>query len=227
MGCWLERRGFERRKVDLRELEGGFDGYGIVLEHVLSRRECKHIVEQTELLGYGRTVQGRAGGYHRGCRRLLLDDAEGDFVGELWRRMAPFVPRTVDLVDGGCYEAVGLSRHLRFQKYFPGEGYAGHLDKPAVENSMGHITVFTVNIYLNDLSPLQGGRTRFYARRGATDPSAIAGGSAGSAALFGQALLAHSPWHEAEALVHGLKYLLRTDVLYSKKGRGDHTSTMW
>ena len=69
----------------------------------------------------------------------------------------------------------------------------------------------TVNIYLNDLEPAQHGRTRFFLERkgGAVD---AAGGVAGSAVLFKQ----EHALHDGEPLASGLKYLMRTDVMFVK-----------
>ena len=68
----------------------------------------------------------------------------------------------------------------------------------------------TLNFYLNDLSAAQRGRTFFYGARDAP-PADAAGGEAGSVAIFEQETVRHS----GEPLAaHGLKYLLRTDVVY-------------
>ncbi len=45
-------------------------------------------------------------------------------------------------------------------------------------------------------------------------PAAKGGGVAGSGVLFKQATKNHSPWHDGEVLTSGLKYLMRTDVVY-------------
>ena len=71
--------------------------------------------------------------------------------------------------------------------------------------------LMTVNIYLNDLGTAQHGRTRFFLERSGQMVD-NAGGLAGSAVLFKQ----EHALHDGDLLSSGLKYLMRTDVLFTK-----------
>ena len=114
---------------------------------------------------------------------------------------------------------MGLNSQYRFAKYSDHYGpteFTKHIDRPTVYEH-DRLSVYTVNIYLNDLSEEQGGRTRFWSKTGgAGKPVDKAGGDAGSVCLFKQAVVPYSPWHDGERLNGGLKYLLRTDVLFRK-----------
>ena len=55
-----------------RALPGGLPG--VVLEHLLTRRECRDLIEETEGLGYGRTSFPHA---YRGNTRVQADDVPG------------------------------------------------------------------------------------------------------------------------------------------------------
>lgn len=57
--------------VTKKELEGGLNGYGIILENVFTRRECKRIIEETERIGYGHLGTNKTGNAYRG--RLFLN----------------------------------------------------------------------------------------------------------------------------------------------------------
>lgn len=208
MGEWLDAD-FEPARIARRELQHGL---GIVLEGVLSRQECLRVIRETEELGYGRT------GYmqeYRGNRRLMLDDVGGAMAERLWHRIRHYVPRDIlaDWLpqDGdypiGTWRPSGCNSRFRFSKYFPGQRFKPHKDD-LLTFGRDRCTLMTVNIYLNDLLPEQAGRTRFFLRRGG-EAVDVAGGLAGSLAIFRQELV----WHDGEALASGLKYLMRTDVV--------------
>lgn len=54
--------------ITVRELEGGLNGFGIILENVFTRRECKYIIEETEKLGYGHLGTNKTGNAYRGLK---------------------------------------------------------------------------------------------------------------------------------------------------------------
>lgn len=98
---------------------------------------------------------------------------------------------------GGCAPA-GLPRSLRFYRYEPGQRFKMHKDGPWRED--GLTSEWTLLIYLNE--NFEGGRTLF--RDGVTITP-----QTGSALLF-----IHRTWHEGEQVSMGIKYVLRSDVLY-------------
>jgi prolyl 4-hydroxylase len=213
MDAWLRSEDFDASRVTVREMEGGLDGMGIVLENVFTRRECRAIIEETEKVGYGHLGEGKTGRAYRGNCRLQIDDVGGKLGHEIWRRIAPFVRATEDLPGEGRYEYLEMNSRYRFAKYFAGQGFAIHVDKPTIYEHE-KCSILTVNIYLNDLLPEQGGLTRFFKKMTGGQPVASAGGLAGSIAIFKQSLVPYSPVHDGGQLISGLKYLMRTDVVY-------------
>jgi len=186
----------------------------VVLENVLTRAECKHLIECSEKVGYGTLGEGSTGAAYRGNRRLQLDEVSGKLGEEIWRRIKPYVPLTQEIPGDGKYEFESINTRFRCAKYFKGEAFMVHVDKPTVYEPTRQ-SILTVNMYLNDLRPEQGGRTRFYQRINGK-PVAAAGGSAGSLVMFKQANMKYTPFHDGEMVREGLKYLMRTDVIYKQ-----------
>lgn len=190
---------------------------GVVLENVFSRQECQRIVDETERVGYGATSFPQQ---YRGNRRLQLDDVDTTLAGKIWERIRGHVPQRLhpDWLPAneenptGEWEAVGCNTRFRFSKYFSSDRFQTHSDS-MVYLGPDFCSLLTVNVYLNDLSAEQAGRTRFFLHRGG-EPVGVAGGCAGSLVLFRQG--GGGPLHDGDALASGLKYLLRTDVMYRK-----------
>ena len=214
MGSWLDSHG-PSTPVSSRMLANEL---GIVLEGVLSRRECQRMIVAAEQHGFGQTSFPK---HWRGNQRVMLDDTSGALARQLWDRVRPYVPPVLEMParprgdddedhTSGQWVPTGLNTRFRLSKYFPGDRFAPHSDA-SISFSPHKATMMTLNIYLNDLDPEQHGRTLFYATA-ATKPVDVAGGVAGSLALFRQRCVRH----EGEPLASGLKYLLRTDVVYEK-----------
>ena len=90
----------------------------------------------------------------------------------LWARIKDFLPHRVRAPYAGDptafgpstereWEAVGLNECWRLAKYFPEDQFMGHLDA-AYSRSYDEMSMFTVNIYMNDVAVEHGGATRFY-----------------------------------------------------------------
>lgn len=205
-------------EVRLQTLPGGLEGpgaaCGIVLEGLLTRDECKNIIEYTENVGYGLMGTANTGRAYRGNTRCMCIDEDGSLTKAIWKRVKSHVPERITF-DDKTWVAFGLNDHYRFARYAKGQGFARHVDKQTVIERT-HQTLLTVNIYLNDLNEEERGRTRFYGKRGGFGkPVCAAGGVSGSAAIFPQTYDENiSPWHDGDKLRGGLKYLMRTDVMY-------------
>jgi len=187
---------------------GSLGGLGVALEGVFSRSECWSIIRRTESFGYGRTAYPQS---YRGNRRLQLEDRSGNLANAVWERIKPYLPAEL-MEQDKCWKPVGCNTRFRFSKYFPGDQFGAHCDAFYSESEHSR-SFYTVNVYLNDLGIEQKGRTRFYKERGAA-PVAFAGGPncAGSLGLFRQGEVLH----DGERLECGLKYLMRTDVMFKK-----------
>ncbi|KAG7388117.1 hypothetical protein PHYPSEUDO_013077 [Phytophthora pseudosyringae] len=179
----------------------------------LSRVECQRVRSFADHEGFERVTQRASRDYaFRDNDRLLLRLPA--FAELLWKRLQPHVPAEYE----GMH-AAGLNPAIRFYRYNAGQSFGCHVDQSDVDRVTGYHSRFTVLVYLNDSadSDLQGGSTIFYAHEaGAKEEEVVlsVAPETGSALVHGhgdRCLL-----HEGALVTRGAKYLLRTDVMYSR-----------
>lgn len=176
--------------------------------NLLSKTECARIVGAAEGRGFGATSYPKD---YRGNLRLITTDIS--LADALWGRLQNFVPTKVSST-GDEWEASGLNDCWRLSKYHPRDVFERHVDAcfmPTYDES----SMFTVNIYLND--GFAGGSTRFYFEEGDRDVADLAvTPEAGLCLLFRQPPGQYYD-HDGEKVRSGLKYLLRSDVMYRRQ----------
>ncbi|WP_167086075.1 2OG-Fe(II) oxygenase [Massilia frigida] len=165
------------------------------IDGFLDVRECGELIALAEARGFAaaavRTAQGaRPMPTIRNNERAQFDAP--DWIALLWQRLAA---AGLPGLDGQA--ALGLPRELRFYKYAAGQRFKMHKDGPWSEDGLSSKLTFLV--YLNQ--GYEGGDTVFKEFR--VTPRT------GSALLF-----VHDTWHEGAALAGGVKYVLRSDVMY-------------
>lgn len=179
----------------------------------LSRVECQRVRSFADQEEFQRVTQRASRDYaFRDNDRLLLRLPA--FAELLWKRLQPHVPEEYE----GMH-AVGLNPAIRFYRYNAGQRFGCHVDQSDVDRVTGYHSRFTVLVYLNDStdSDLQGGSTIFYGNEaGAKEEQVVlsVAPETGSALVHGhgdRCLL-----HEGAIVTQGAKYLLRTDVMYSR-----------
>lgn len=176
---------------------------------ILSAAECDRIIAAAENCGFGYTPYPKS---YRGNLRLIADDP--GLAKRMWTRIMNVVPaRQIDS-SGEVWEAVGLNTHWRLSKYYPGDQFKQHVDA-AFCRDIDCRSMYTVNIYLN--GGFEGGATRFY-ELDSRAPRHSLSPSPGLAVIFRQPPEAQL-LHDGEALRTGMKYLLRSDVMYERLAR--------
>lgn len=188
-----------------------------MIEDLLSDAECAALVAGAECRGFGQTAYSKS---YRGNLHLQVDDQS--LASAMWARLESLVPARVFFEDHPgdetepCevqWDACGLNERWRLSKYYPGDRFGGHMDATFVRHPHLEMSAFTVNIYLN--GGFEGGTTRMYFKDH-SNPDFIVAPKAGSCLLFRQPP-GQSYYHDGEELASGLKYLLRSDVMYRRK----------
>jgi hypothetical protein len=196
----------------------------ILLDNYLTPTESRDFINSAEQFGFGSTHYPK---HYRGNLRLISYDE--NLAINLWERMRSFVPLTVE-EDGYIWEARGLNHCWRLSKYFPGDRFRPHCDtsfqqkiNPEHTQYTQHTikSMYTVNIYLNGLEDFLMGCTRFLDDRnddGSGDGAVVEASvvpSAGLCLIFRQPPFAYY-LHEGEEVKEGCKFLMRSDVMYTR-----------
>jgi len=146
--------------------------------------------------------------YYRNNERLVIDDEA--LAAELLATIRPVLPLMLPADDptAAPWQLRELNPRLRFCRYAAGQYFHRHLD--GVHHQSATVqSRLTFMIYLNDATEFSGGRTLFY--RTKEDPVIWAEYQPVRGDLI---VFDHRLWHEGEALGHGEKFVLRSDILY-------------
>ena len=114
-----------------------------------------------------------------------------------WEKAKPFVPAQM-----GNSVPIGLNELFRFYRYQRGQQFKGHFDESYVRSPQ-EMSFLTFMVYLND--NFEGGDTAFRGLR--VRPKQ------GMALIF-----LHNVYHEGSAVTQGVKYVLRSDIMYRVTG---------
>ena len=199
------------------------------VHNVLSPSECQRLIAITEALGY---LPDAAVSLPRKIRHndnvtWVVDELT---VERIWQRCG-FAFQNLQ-IPGVDKPAVGLNQRFRFYKYAPGDFFAPHTDGAwfgsAVVNDQligdafgDRYSQFSFVLFLSD--GFTGGRTEFYLNPlDAYEPLmdlADAVRVPVATPLGGAICFPHGghPWHRihsSETITNGVKYIIRSDVLF-------------
>lgn len=182
------------------------------IHDALDAERCRALVSFAEESGFEpapvTTAQGpRMLTQVRDNTRVMLDDRA--LATELFSLWKPLLPEHWLHPEG--WTCIGLNERLRFYRYARGQRFKMHRDG-RFERDNGERSKLTLLLYLND--DLQGGHTRVLTAQGEFDIAP----RQGSALCF-----KHELRHEGAPILEGLKYVLRTDIMYAAEAPPAHS----
>jgi prolyl 4-hydroxylase len=190
-------RGSGRPYLDGDSLDGSAP-LVFTLDEVMGASECAGLIERCEPLGFAVAPITTAAGFVmrtdiRNDERVMFDDV--GLAAELFGRVRGQLPERL------CgRRPVGVNERFRCYRYGPGQRFAPHYDG-CFRRNRSECSELTFMVYLND--GFVGGATTFHDFDEAVVPRA------GMALLFQHQLL-----HEGCVVESGVKYVLRSDVMY-------------
>ncbi|KAE9381029.1 hypothetical protein N431DRAFT_439926 [Stipitochalara longipes BDJ] len=187
-----------------------------VLSNLLSKSECEGIIKaHTNLVPSAVTI---------GTIRTREQFDDSALCEKIWSRIAQFYKdKRIKDEDGYWWKCKGLNVHMRLSKYNTGGIFTPHFDYRRMAN-LNLQSFCSVNIYLNDVPEDHGGATRILQH----DIDYMPGSNMalnvlgkiqpvqGTASIFRETV-----WHDGELLSAGVKYLLRTDLMFEREGEFD------
>lgn len=216
----------EVKRVDLDELPGGFQ-----LLNVLSKQECENIIKEANTLGF---TQDAAVSLPRNIRHndnlvWVVDDKTHDII---WNRVKEFMYDNDNIYEGK--KALSINKRFRFYKYDKEDFFKLHSDGSwpgsAVINDTlvmdAHFDRYSQMTFLILLSEdFKGGETQFLvdinnpnipARDVLNAKKVNIRTPAGAVLCFPHGLHPLHCLHSSEKILEGVKYIIRTDVLFEK-----------
>jgi prolyl 4-hydroxylase len=131
----------------------------------------------------------------RNNRRVMFDDLEA--ARDLFDRAKDHAPTEIHNM-----RLSGINERLRCYEYQPGQRFAPHSDGPFIRDD-GERSCYTFMIYLNE--DFEGGETVFFVK-----PMKSIRPQTGMGLLFQHPII-----HEGAEVAKGVKYVIRTDLMYS------------
>jgi 2-oxoglutarate-Fe(II)-dependent oxygenase superfamily protein len=224
------------QKLDLHGLfPNRRDAFAVVVDGLFTKEECDELIRETTAIGYTEALVGKSQvrvAEARNNWRCIVDDVEK--AKWIFERVRPYVPS-----EWLGKKVVSLNERLRFLKYKPGEYFKPHNDGIYVREGNSQASFVTVHLYLNDVPEGWGGETTFttegmnYGRhRKRTErsrhdvPEDVK--TLRVRPVTGRVLIfEHHLPHEGSTLLKGVKYTLRTDVMYDLAGTPPVRTPRW
>jgi len=178
-----------------------------MLKNVLTKSECDEIIKATESCTYELAETYCFLYRNRNNDRLMCEDTQ--LAEIVFKRVLPFLPSTIQH-QKKPWQVTNLNNRWRFCKYETGHYFGAHIDG-SFQASSTQTSILTLMIYLNtQKSDFTGGSTWFLS--GDYRPTHEVCAEAGLVLIFYQD--ADDLLHEGARLDSGVKYIMRTDVMY-------------
>ncbi|REC59060.1 oxidoreductase, 2OG-Fe(II) oxygenase [Chryseobacterium pennae] len=169
-----------------------------LIEDFLSEAECNEYIalsqeknfEEAKINVGGRQMMSK--GIRNNDRLMIFDN---NLAEDLFKKAITFLPQEHE----NC-RLLNFNEMFRVYKYSPGQQFKMHRDGSYIRNEKEK-SFYTFLIYLND--DFEGGETEF-------ENLFTVAPKKGTALVF-----YHPLRHEGKTLISGLKYVLRTDIMYS------------
>ena len=180
---------------------------GFILQNFFSKQDCASFIAECEVKSFQPLPNTSLENYRTNSRISILDPS---LAKVLWKRIVTFLPPTIQY-EGSNWVLNSINEHIRFCKYETGQFFDRHIDGHLMTED-GKQSFYTLMIYLNDVSADAGGKTRFYSHDGkGLVIDHVYQPRCGDCICFDQEKL-----HDGEKIHNGLKYIMRTEVLYAK-----------
>ena len=202
-------------RIDLDNVPGAFQ-----LLNVFTKEECEEFIKQTEELGY---LEDAAVSLPRSVRHndnitWVVDDLTHDII---WDRCKDFMYDNKEIFYGK--NTLGLNKRFRFYKYSKGDFFKLHTDGSWPGSRVVNKELIT-DFYKDRYSQMtflillsedfQGGETQFIVNKNGEKELVNIRTPKGGVLCFPHGLHPLHCLHSSNTITSGIKYIIRTDVLF-------------
>ena len=202
-------------RIDLSDVPGAFQ-----LLNVFTAQECEEFIKQTEELGY---LEDAAVSLPRSVRHndnitWVVDDLTHDII---WDRCKDFMYDDKEIFYGK--KTLGLNKRFRFYKYSEGDFFKLHTDGSWPGSRVVNKELIT-DFYKDRYSQMtflillsedfEGGETQFVVNKNGTKELINIRTPKGGVLCFPHGLHPLHCLHSSNTISSGIKYIIRTDVLF-------------
>jgi len=180
---------------------------GYIYRHILTKDECIALIKKSESYGF-LSIEKIYDKKYRGNTRLIAHSV--GMAKILFDRVKDQLPQKIT-VDGVKWELSGLNPRFRLCKYEKGTRFCKHYDG-GYKKSENEQSFYTFMIYFNDISSEKGGSTNILSESAHGKIIQEINPEAGLLLCF-----YHETLHEGAILKKGLKYMMRTDLMYTRQ----------
>ena len=203
------------KRIDLDDVPGAFQ-----LLNVFTAQECENFIKQTEELGY---LEDAAVSLPRSVRHndnitWVVDDLTHDII---WNRCKDFMYDNKEIFYGK--NTLGINKRFRFYKYSKGDFFKLHTDGSWPGSRVVNKELIT-DFYKDRYSQMtflillsedfQGGETQFIVNKKAEKELVNIRTPKGGVLCFPHGLHPLHCLHSSNTITSGIKYIIRTDVLF-------------
>lgn len=200
-------------KIEIQNILTDTNFTCFVIPSLFSKAECEQFLNTDIKSSFQKAISNYPS-YYRNNDRFVIDN---DYLAnQLFEKVKSYLPETIEInsaiqAENGVWHLKELNSRLRFCKYSANQYFHRHLDGVHYRNDTTQ-SKLTFMIYLNSATEFKGGRTLFYKTKETSEIWASYIPKQGDLIVFD-----HNVWHEGEVLTHGEKFVLRSDILYSKE----------
>ncbi|KAJ8078679.1 hypothetical protein PM082_012962 [Marasmius tenuissimus] len=185
----------------------------ILLDNFLNALECQAFIKMIEMLPLELTPPKKRGEAERVNYRFSVQSPT--FAEKLFSLLLPHLPQ-LDTGNGIRRRPVACNPNIRLYKYTPSQHFGAHYDDSVVDSATGYRSEWTILVYLSGVEDgVEGGETLFYkTEKQKPNDTITAPLTRGTALLHrhGQ----HCMLHEGSKVLKGIKYVLRSDLMFSQ-----------
>ena len=198
--------------IKREELTNIPNSHCFILNNLLTPEECAFYIKECEKVGFSCLADEFPSHYRINDRVLTLSQEMAD---ALFARMEPLLTRSdvirirpIGFGNEGTWRPIRLNECIKIMKYTSGGHFTPHFDGPWVPRE-DESSVYTVLIYLN--TEYTGGETKFIDEDNPRHVYHQVTPCVGMGLVFN-----HDSFHEGTPVLSGVKYLLRTEVMFRR-----------